>query len=585
MATIAGTSGNDLLLGHGEQGVTLIAKNEDGDHLGPPYFSPNGQYVAFLSWDRFPGTADIFVKEIYGDNMSVINTNSSGELSSGLGGYTYPDGFSPDGDSFLFTSDANNLVPDDNNNNFDVFIKHIDTGKVELVSSDSSGTIGTGLYAQSTGGAFSPDGRYVLFQSSADNIDSDAPNLHIFLKDRETGSVTIVDASASGAPADGYSWGYKFVPGNGNKIAFFSRADNLVSTPQHNDENIYIKDIITGSIERVDVPFTYHDPFTGGDTMSMDISPDGNLIAFTSGIAENYGIYLYNLTDHTYYAITNSEGIKPSAIRGFDFSPDDTKLLIGARFGSDAYHLYELDISTRAISPIDTSPFTGLPIYSSDGEAVSAGGFFHNIPQLDLIDLAHGVDVISGGGGDDTLDGKGGDDQLDGDAGNDRLHGGQGDDLVAGGDGNDTLNGNQGADTLDGGAGADKLNGGDGNDLLVGGTGADKLTGGAGADTFRFDVLETAANKDTIKDFEHGVDHVEIARAAFAGLGADSAGPLDSSRLAIGTSATTLDERLVYNAANGALYYDPDGVGGAAQVQIAVFSTKPALESGDFLLA
>jgi len=41
---------------------------------------------------------------------------------------------------------------------------------------------------------------------------------------------------------------------------------------------------------------------------------------------------------------------------------------------------------------------------------------------------------------------------------------------------------------------------------------------------------------------------------------------------------------LIYNASTGALYYDADGVGGAAQIQVALFSTKPMLDAGDFML-
>jgi Ca2+-binding RTX toxin-like protein len=40
----------------------------------------------------------------------------------------------------------------------------------------------------------------------------------------------------------------------------------------------------------------------------------------------------------------------------------------------------------------------------------------------------------------------------------------------------------------------------------------------------------------------------------------------------------------VYNAATGALFYDSDGSGVQAQVQIAVFTAKPLLDAGDFVL-
>lgn len=51
-----------------------------------------------------------------------------------------------------------------------------------------------------------------------------------------------------------------------------------------------------------------------------------------------------------------------------------------------------------------------------------------------------------------------------------------------------------------------------------------------------------------------------------------------------GTAATIASHNLVYNAATGALFYDADGQGGVAQVQIAVFSSKPLLDATDFIL-
>lgn len=147
-----------------------------------------------------------------------------------------------------------------------------------------------------------------------------------------------------------------------------------------------------------------------------------------------------------------------------------------------------------------------------------------------------------------------------------------------------TLTGNSGANALFGLAGNDTLSGGTGNDLLVGGAGADTLTGGSGADHFRFDVLETAANRDTLKDFTHGMDALELSRTAFSAFTADPSGTLDPSAFLAGTVATSASHHLIYNIGTGALYYDADGAGGAAQVQIALLSTRPMLSASDLLL-
>lgn len=152
-------------------------------------------------------------------------------------------------------------------------------------------------------------------------------------------------------------------------------------------------------------------------------------------------------------------------------------------------------------------------------------------------------------------------------------------------DGNDSLTVFGGTrNILDGGRGNDTLVGGDGQDTLIGGLGADTLTGGLEADTFLFDVLETSARKDTILDFITGEDLIALNRTAFAAFAGDAAGALDPNAFTIGAAASTSSQHVIYNSSTGALFYDADGVGGAAQVQIAQLSNKAVLSSGDIVL-
>lgn len=159
--------------------------------------------------------------------------------------------------------------------------------------------------------------------------------------------------------------------------------------------------------------------------------------------------------------------------------------------------------------------------------------------------------------------------------------------LAINGTGNAAANslvGNGAANVLWGLAGNDTLSGGAGDDTLVGGAGADTLTGGTGVDTFLFDLRETAANRDVIQDFTHLGDRLVFDRAAFTAFAALPAGALDPAQLALGSAATTAQHHLVYTQSTGSLYYDADGAGGAAQVLVAVLSTKPVLSAADFLL-
>ncbi len=173
----------------------------------------------------------------------------------------------------------------------------------------------------------------------------------------------------------------------------------------------------------------------------------------------------------------------------------------------------------------------------------------------DVVHSGDGNDQAYGGGGNDRLYAGNGDDRVYGESGNDLLDGGKGIDRMWGGRGNDTYivdhrsdrvyeDRGQGADTvkasvsysltgtyveklvltgsanlngkgnsldnvLTGNNGDNSLNGGRGDDMLVGGRGNDKLTGGSGSDIF---VFQKGNGRDTVTDFRHGVDEIDLRR-------------------------------------------------------------------------
>jgi hypothetical protein len=90
---------------------------------------------------------------------------------------------------------------------------------------------------------------------------------------------------------------------------------------------------------------------------------------------------------------------------------------------------------------------------------------------------------------------------------------------------NTLIVGSSGADKLVGGSGGDIIVGNGGNDTITGGGGADKLTGGAGNVTFTYNAASdsSAAAADTITDFHHGSDKVDLT--GIAGLTATNGVP------------------------------------------------------------
>ena len=189
------------------------------------------------------------------------------------------------------------------------------------------------------------------------------------------------------------------------------------------------------------------------------------------------------------------------------------------------------------------------------------------------------ANTLWGGGGADALNGGLGNDTLYGEDGNDNLTAGSGADRLYGGVGNDTLGGGNNDDVLFGDAGLDVLVAGSGDDNLYGGDGGDTLTGGAGADRFR---LDSFVGSDTITDFAVVDDTIMIDASVFTGFTAN--GTLAGSMFVIGTSAGDANDRIIYNSANGRIFYDADGSGGGAQLLIATVAPGTALTHADFVV-
>ena len=225
------------------------------------------------------------------------------------------------------------------------------------------------------------------------------------------------------------------------------------------------------------------------------------------------------------------------------------------------------------------------------------------------IDGNNGVNVINGSGGNDLLVGYGGNDIMIGGAGSDTLVGGLGNDIyvlengadtvvdsggvdtitstvsrsLAGyttverltlvnvatalaGTGNNLANtivGNNFANTLSGGLGADILSGGIGNDKLVGGAGIDTLTGGLNNDIFVFNAPLSALNRDIVTDFNHIADTFQLENAVMAKLGA-GVHALSATMFRAGAAAADANDYIVYNQANGNLFYDSTAMAPAA---------------------
>lgn len=214
--------------------------------------------------------------------------------------------------------------------------------------------------------------------------------------------------------------------------------------------------------------------------------------------------------------------------------------------------------------------------------------------QTDVIDGGTGADKMAGGLGDDTYFV---DDSLDtvtesASQGNDSVQASVSYTLTTNVEnllllGGNAINGtgNTLNNSLTGNTGDNSLNGGSGNDILNGKAGNDSLTGGAGADTFVFDTLPDAVgNHDTMADFNVVDDTIRLDHAVFSVF--TQSGGISAGQLVVGNGATASDsdDFLVYDTADGKLYYDADGNGEENPLEIVTLTGVPALTAADFVV-
>jgi WD40 repeat protein len=242
--------------------------------------SSDGQIVAFTSTaTNFVGGLNAMYN-VYVRDRSTGVTELDSVDSSGVAGDGDSGGgsLSADGNVVAFESQATNLVANDTNGYYDVFIHIRSTGVTKLMSAASSGTQGNNT---SFGASISADGKVVAFHSDASNLVAGDTNnkQDVFVHDRNTGITERVSVDSSGKQGNGASYTAS-ISSDGNVVVFESDATNLVSGDTNGFKDVFVHDRTTGITERVSVG-------PGGvegnhDSMWARLSSDGQVVAFTS---------------------------------------------------------------------------------------------------------------------------------------------------------------------------------------------------------------------------------------------------------------------------------------------------------------
>ncbi len=199
---------------------------------------------------------------------------------------------SSDGRYVAFESGATDLVPVGSNGLIQIFVHDRQTGTTAQVSVDSGPNPNEGD-RPSNDPSISADGRYVAFESQADNlVAGDVLGfIDIFVHDRQTGVTTRVSQHTDGTEGDRDS-NDPSISSDGRYVSFQSDATNLVGNDTNGWPDVFVHDRDADGDGMYDEPgevSTVRVSVVSDETESIDpsntpsISADGRYVAFTSG--------------------------------------------------------------------------------------------------------------------------------------------------------------------------------------------------------------------------------------------------------------------------------------------------------------
>jgi len=249
--------------------------------------SNDGRYVVFdsVASSLVPGdtngTLDVFLRDRVQHTTERVNLGPGGEQANGDSRWP---SLSADGRYVAFASWATNLSPDDTNDSSDIFVWERLTGTLQRVNETS---VGVPANQSSIEPAISDDGRYVTFTSSATNLapDAESGDAQVYLKDRLVGSLNRISVSSEGVKANGPSHNSAYHPvinADGRRIVFLSSASNLAPGDTNGRVDAFVRDRLNNTTERVSAGIANTQGVVGANSTHASVSANARFIAFAS---------------------------------------------------------------------------------------------------------------------------------------------------------------------------------------------------------------------------------------------------------------------------------------------------------------
>jgi Tol biopolymer transport system component len=305
---------------------------------------------------------DVFVRDLVGGSNTLVSTSLA---SDGADGPSADPAISSDGRYVAFDSSADNLVTGDTNQASDVFVRDLQTGTTVLVSVGADGT-GPGNRDSLLSG-FSASGRYILFRSFSTNLVSGVgfKGINLFWRDLQIGKTYAVTSAGTGGAVYGNpltSTAGSVMTPDGRYVFFIAPWLSLPLTAA-----FYVWDALPGAIVYTNVASSSS---LSSFFSELHVSPDSHWVLYSDN-----GLYALDWRANTNVLIS-------PAFRGFSsrpqFSADSRFLVYSAPASSDSVmtnQVYLWDFQSKSNLLVSRSYAveggangnSGQPTISADG--------------------------------------------------------------------------------------------------------------------------------------------------------------------------------------------------------------------------
>ena len=343
-----------------------------------PSIDASGRFVAFLSsatnmvTNAIAGDYHLYLRDLQTATTTLADADTNG-IGASVGPMTAA---SLHGDVRLIAFERldGDLVANDRNHAYDLFLRDVQAGVTELVSARHPAlpsAAGNGPSAGSV--SVSGDGRYVAFGSDADDVVLGDTNgfRDIFVRDRFNGAIVQVSVGTNGTAADGLSL-EPSISANGRYVAFTSSADNLVAGDANKAQDVFVRDLQLGTNILISVATNGTTPGNSASYSPM-ISSDGRYVTFRS-VANNLapgtlagGENLFSrdvVSGRTYV-------LSPSGLYAASTTPDGRFVAFNDYYaGSAKLYVWDSQLAAR-ISTNYTGTIPNLIGLSSDGTRIA----------------------------------------------------------------------------------------------------------------------------------------------------------------------------------------------------------------------